>query len=79
MDPDFVEAMLTGAGLDVVVSAPLGREEMAAVIDEGVAHRHDGFIVVGLDVSRLVASAGRWLRIVCQRKRRARRACRVME
>ncbi|HEX2369256.1 MAG TPA: diacylglycerol kinase family protein [Acidimicrobiia bacterium] len=49
VDPGFIEAKLTGAGLDVVVSAPLGREEMAAVIDEGVADRHDGFIVVGGD------------------------------
>jgi diacylglycerol kinase (ATP) len=49
VDPDFVKALLTAAGLEVVVSAPLGREAMAAVIDDGVVRRHEGFIVVGGD------------------------------
>ena len=49
VDPEQVRAILTVAGLDVVVSAPMGREEMAAVIDEGVARRHEGFIVAGGD------------------------------
>ncbi len=49
MDPEFVEKTMKAAGLIVVVSAPMGREAMAAAIDEGVARRDEGFIVVGGD------------------------------